>query len=197
MLDLSAVEQSLESAWLLGKLEQLLPLILGEWGLLGKGTLGVLGLALGLPLGDLCLLTLQGALVVLVVVQLGVVVLYAVEQEVAALLEERIDGEIERLKVRGKRYRGELRVGVEGSKTCGELQLGLLWGRSRELVEVRGEEVRVVHSDGQFGEDVLVTESALLQARLKVSMGRSGRARQDKAMYLSVVNLPSLYAAMN
>lgn len=58
LLDLSAVEQSLESAGLCRELEQLLPLILGKRGLLGDGALSVLGLALLLPLGDLGLLTL-------------------------------------------------------------------------------------------------------------------------------------------
>lgn len=50
LLDLLGVEHALESAGLLRQLEQLLPLILGQQGLLGQGALGVLGLALGLPL---------------------------------------------------------------------------------------------------------------------------------------------------
>ena len=75
----------------MGKLEKLLPLILGQKGLLCGGTAGVLGLALCLPLGDLGLLTGERTLVELVVVKLGVVGLYAVEEEVAGLLEEGVD----------------------------------------------------------------------------------------------------------
>ena len=41
---------------------------------------------------------------------------------------------------------------------------GLAGRRSRELVEERGEKVRVVDDNGQLGEDVLVAEAALLQA---------------------------------
>lgn len=91
LFDLTAVDKSLESRGLLGKLEKLLPLILGQQRLLCGGTAGVLGLALRLPLGDLGLLTSERTLVELVVVELGVVGLYAVEEEVASLLEEGID----------------------------------------------------------------------------------------------------------
>lgn len=164
LLNLPAVEQGLESAGLLGKLEKPLPLVLGQRGLLADGALGILGLALLLPSGDLGLLTLHGALVVLVVVELGVVVLYAVEQEVARLLEEGVDGKVERLEVGSKGHGSELRVAVEGCEAARELQLGVLgWGRG-ELVEERGDDVRVVDGDGQFGEDVLVAEAALLEA---------------------------------
>jgi len=43
-------------------------------------------------------------------------------------------------------------------------------------VEERGEEVRVVDDNGQLGEDVLVTEAALLQAADNISVWRLGIA---------------------
>jgi hypothetical protein len=52
---------------------------------------------------------------------------------------------------------------LESGETGREVQ-GLAWGRSRELVEERGEKVRVVDDNGQLGEDVLVAKTALLQA---------------------------------
>jgi hypothetical protein len=52
---------------------------------------------------------------------------------------------------------------LEGGEAGREVQ-GLAWGRSRQLVEERGEKVRVVDDNGQLGEDVLVAEAALLQA---------------------------------
>jgi hypothetical protein len=91
LFDLTAVDESLESRGLLGELEELLPLVLGQKGLLCGGTAGVLGLALRLPLGDLCLFAGERTLVELVVVEFGVVGLYAVEEEVAGLLEEGVD----------------------------------------------------------------------------------------------------------
>lgn len=164
MLDLSAVEQSLESAGFLGKLEKLLPLVLGKGGLLGNGALGVLSLALLLPLGDLGLLALKRALIVLVVVELGVVVLYAVEEQVAGLLEERVDGEVEGIEVWCEGRGSELRVAVKRSQAPGEGELGVLGRGGGELVEERGEEVRVVDADRKLSEDVLVAKAALLQA---------------------------------
>lgn len=113
-------------------------------------------------MGNLGLLTGERALVELVVVELGVVGLYAVEKEVASLLEEGVDGEIERVKVGSKRERGEVGVLFKSGEAGREVE-GLLRGRSGELVEERGEDVRVVDDDGQLGEDVLVAEAALLQ----------------------------------
>lgn len=52
---------------------------------------------------------------------------------------------------------------LEGGETGREFE-SLAWGRSRQLVEERGEKVRVVDDNGQLGEDVLVAEAALLQA---------------------------------
>jgi hypothetical protein len=48
-----------------------------------------------LPGGDLGLLTSKRSLVVLVVVELSVVVLNALKEQVARLLEEGIDGQVE------------------------------------------------------------------------------------------------------
>lgn len=107
LLDLPAVEQSLESARLLWQLEQPLPLILRKRCLFADNTLGILCLALLLPLRDLSLLSCKRSLVELVVVELGVVAFYAVQKKVAGLLEEGVDREIERFEVGGKRSRGE------------------------------------------------------------------------------------------
>ena len=52
---------------------------------------------------------------------------------------------------------------LEGGEARREVQ-GLAWGRSRQLVKEGGEKVRVVDDNGQLGEDVLVTQTALLQA---------------------------------
>ena len=73
LFHLAGVEHALESAGLLGKLEQSLPLILRQEWLLELRASGILCLPLDLPGGDLGLLTGQGALVVLEVVVLGVV----------------------------------------------------------------------------------------------------------------------------
>jgi len=100
----------------------------------------------------------------LVIVQLGVVVLYAVKEEVARLLQEGVDGKIKRLKVGSQGHSGELRIGAKSGQARGEVELGLLRGRCRELMEVRSEQMRVVHNHGQFGEDVLVAKTALLKA---------------------------------
>lgn len=91
LFDLLGVEHALQTAGLLGKLEQSLPLVLRKQGLLGKRSLGVLSLSLGLPLGNLGLLTRQLALVELEVVEVDIVGLDALEQQVASLLEEGID----------------------------------------------------------------------------------------------------------
>lgn len=114
-------------------------------------------------MGDLGLLTGERTLVELVVVKLGVVGLYAVEEEVAGLLKEGVDREVERVEVGCQGQRGKRGVLLEGGEAGREVE-GLARGRSRQLVKERGEEVRVVDDDGQLGEDVLVAETALLQA---------------------------------
>ena len=105
----------------------------------------------------------ERTLVELVVVEFGVVGLYAVEEEVAGLLKEGVDREVERVEVGCQGQRGKRGVLLEGGEAGREVQ-GLAWGRSRQLVEERGEKVRVVDDNGQLGEDVLVAETALLQA---------------------------------
>lgn len=57
LLDLSGVKHTLQTAGFLRKLEQALPLIFGERGLLESGTAGVLGFALRLPGGNFLLFT--------------------------------------------------------------------------------------------------------------------------------------------
>ena len=112
----------------------------------------------------------------MVVVKLGVVSLYAVEQQVAGLLEEGVDGKVERVEVRGQREGGERGVLFEGGKASREVErLGR--GSGGQLVQERGEEVRVVDDDGKLGEDVLVAEAALLQAEIKQSAWKQARKR--------------------
>ena len=155
LVDLAGVEHTLESARLLGKLEQPLPLVLREGSLLSRHTRRVLSLALGLPLGNLELLAGELSLVVLVVVEIGVVRLDAIEEEVAGLLKEGVDGEVERLEAR---VSGDLDgIAADVVERGGHGDLGALGG-SGYLVEERGEEVRVVDLDGELLEDVLVGE---------------------------------------
>lgn len=99
----------------------------------------------------------------MVVVELGVVGLYAVEEEVASLLEEGVNREVKRVEVGCQGEGGERGILLESGEAGREVQ-GLAGRRSRELVEERGEKVRVVDDNGELGEDVLVTETALLQA---------------------------------
>jgi hypothetical protein len=84
LLNLSADKQGLESAGLGGQLEKLLPLVL-----------------------------VKRALPVLEVVLLGLVVLDRVEHEVAALLEEGVDAEVQGVEVRREGVGADIRVARE------------------------------------------------------------------------------------
>jgi hypothetical protein len=163
LLHLLGVQHTLQSAGLLRKLEQSLPLVLGKRLLLGSNTLSVLILALGLPLCDLGLLTGELALVVLEVVEVGVVRLNALEEEIAGLLEEGVDRKVEVVD-RGVQ-RGLESVAVEVIERCGLLD-STLGGSGGDLVEESCEEVRVVDADRDLAEDVLEAELGLLQASL-------------------------------
>jgi len=162
LLDLLRVEHTLEPAGLLRELEQPLPLILGKRLLLGSDTGRVLGLALGLPLSNLGLLTSELSLVELEVVEVGVVGLDAVEEEVAGLLKERIDGNIEVVERRVER-------GVDGVleeivERRGRLR-GIPDGGRGNLVEEGGEKVRVMDDDRELDHDVLEGKLGLLEAK--------------------------------
>ena len=165
LLDLPRVEQRLQPAGLLRQLEQPLPLVLWQQWLLRRRPRRVLRLALRLPCRDLGLLACERALVVLVVVELRVVVLDALEEQVARLLEEGVDGEVERVVVGVERGLGQVRVLVQGREAGREREL-LLGGLRRQLVEERGEKVRVADGDGELDEDVRVPETVLLKAAL-------------------------------
>jgi hypothetical protein len=95
LLNLLGVQHTFQAAGFLGHLEQSLPLILRQGGLLGQHSLGILSLSLRLPLRDFSLLTGDLALIELEVVEIGVVGFDALEEEVASLLKERVDGEVE------------------------------------------------------------------------------------------------------
>lgn len=117
-----------------------------------------------------------------------------VEQLVAGLLQEGVDAEVEGVEVRGQGVGGDGGVVGELGEGGGEgVGGGGGWGGG-ELVEEGGEEVGVVDGEGEFDEDVLVAEVALLEAGCRVSK----RAWYGVVMgtYVSVVNFPSLNAAM-
>lgn len=156
LLHLPAIQQRLQPARLRGQLEQPLPLVLGQGGLLARRARRVLRLALLLPRRDLGLLARQRPLVVLVVVDLGVVRLDAVEQEVARLLEERVDAEVQRVVVGVERRLGDCVGGFEGGEGRGKRGLGRGDGLG-ELVEEGCDEVGVVDGEGELDEDVLVS----------------------------------------
>lgn len=121
LVHLASVEHALQTAGLGGKLEQTLPLVLGEEGLVESSTAGVLLCALGLPGVDLLLLAAEHTLVVLVVVDLGVVGLDAVQKEIAVLLQEGIDAEGQVVEVGGEGGGFAEGAGLEGSQGGGEL----------------------------------------------------------------------------
>lgn len=116
------------------------------------------------------------------------VVLNALEEQVAGLLEEGVDRQVERVVVRVKRRLGGVLVLEQGRKVGREVEL-LLGGLCRELVEQGGEKVRVADGDGELDEDVRVPETTLLEAAF-VSFCPFCKIVLDP--YLSVVNLPSL-----
>ena len=80
LLNLPRIEEYLKPARLLRELEQSRPFVLGKQGLLRSCACCILGLALLLPLRDLGLLARQRSLIVLVIVELDLVVLDAVEE---------------------------------------------------------------------------------------------------------------------
>lgn len=160
LLHLAGVEHSLQPAGLGRELEQTLPLVLGEEGLLERGPSGVLLAALLLPVVDLLLLTAEHTLVVLVVVGLSVVGLDAVEQEVAVLLEEGVDAERQVVEVGGEV--GGLGEGARLESAEGGREVGRPGGAGAlQLVNEGGDQVRVVDLNGQLFEDILVAEVGL------------------------------------
>jgi hypothetical protein len=164
LLHLAGVEHALQAAGLSGELEEALPLVLGEEGLLEGGAGGVLLGALLLPVVDLLLLTAKHTLVVLVVVGLGVVGLDAVQEEVAVLLQVRVDVERQVIEVGGEDGRFGVGAGLEGGERGGKVGRGS--GGGLQLVDEGGDQVRVVDLDGELVKDVLVAEGGLLETRI-------------------------------
>lgn len=163
MLHLPAVEHALQPAGLLRQLEQPLPLVLGQQGLLERGAAHVLRLALGLPLSDLILLAGKRTLVVLEVVGLGVVCLDGVKEKVAVLLQERVDAQGQVLEVGGENGGGGDRAALQSSERGREVQRPRRRVRG-QLVEEGVQEVGVVDVHGKLDEDILVSKVRLLQA---------------------------------
>ena len=162
LLYLAGVEHALESTGLLGKLEQSLPLILGQEWLLELGAGGILCLPLGLPGVNLGLLTGKRSLVVLEVVVLGVMSVDGFKKQVAILLEEWVDVEGKVVEVGSKDGGGRKGAGGQGGQ--GWRKVEIFGGRRRwELVKVGCEEVGVVNLNGEFNEDILVSETGLLE----------------------------------
>jgi hypothetical protein len=110
-----------------------------------------------------------------VVVELRVVVLDAFEEEVARLLQEGVDSEVERVVVGEEGRFGSVGVLLKSGEVGREGEL-LFGGVRGELVEEGGEEVGVVDGDGNLDEDVVVSEAALLQA---VIVSSDSRARKS------------------
>ncbi len=161
LLHLPRVEHALEPARLLRQLEKPLPLVLGQGLLLGRQARGILRLPLRLPLCNLELLAGQLPLVVLVVVEVRVVGFDAVEQQIARLLEEGVNREVQRVEgwVRGQLGLVAPDV-VEGGRE-GDLR-GL--GGRRNLVQEGREEVRVMDQDRDLDDDVPEGQLGFLQA---------------------------------
>ena len=90
------------------------------------------------------MLACEGALVVLGVVLLGLMVFDALEELVAGLLQEGVDGEVEAVEVRGERVGGDVRVVGQVGEGGGEVERGLFWGGLGQVVEEGGQEVGVV-----------------------------------------------------
>jgi hypothetical protein len=172
LIHLAGVEHAVQTAGLGWKLEQTLPLVLREEGLVESGTGGILLCALLLPRVDLLLLATEHTLVVLVVVDLGVVGLDAVQEEIAVLLQEGIDAEGQVFEVGGKSGGFAEGTGLEGSQGGGKLSRSRR-GRALQLVNEGGDQVGVVELDGQFLEDVGVAQVGLLQTAIPVSIHSS------------------------
>lgn len=161
LLHLAGVEHALQPAGLSGELEQALPLVFGEEGLLQGGTGGVLLSALLLPVVDLLLLAAKHTLVVLVVVGLGVVGLDAIKQEIAVLLEVGIDVERQVVQVGGEIGGFGVRAGLESGERG--RKVGRTGRGALQLVDEGGDQVRVVDLNGELVEDILVAEVGLLE----------------------------------
>ena len=194
LLDLAAVQHAFQTARLLRQLEQPLPLILGERSLLESCACGILSLALLLPAVDLGLLTGERTLVVLEVVGLGVVSLNAVEEKVAVLLQEGVSIKRQVVEVGSEDGGFGKRAGFQGGQGRGEVRR-THWAGGLELVDVRGDQVRVVDFDGKFDKDVLVSQVGFLQPINWLAKTRK-KHTQDQA-YSSAVNLFSLKAVKN
>lgn len=191
LLHLPRVEHALEPAGFLRQLEQPLPLVLGQGLLFGCQTRSIFRLPLRLPLCNLELLASQLALVILVVVEVRVVGFDALEQQIASLLEEGINREVQGVEgwVRGQLGLVAPDV-VEGGR---EGNLRGLGGR-RNLVQEGSEEVRVMNQDRDLDDDVPEGQLGFLQAFCNSSQHYvdGGAGELDACADLSVVNFPSL-----
>ena len=194
MLHLAAVQHALQTTRLLRQLEQPLPLVLGEKRLLESCAGGVLGLALLLPVVDLGLLPGKRTLVVLEVVGFGVVGLDAVEEKVAVLFQERVSVECQVVEVRREHGGFGEWAGFQGRQRGGKVSGGRRVG-GLQLVDVRGDQVRVVDFNGEFVKDILVSQVGFLQS--KMSVNDMDANEEGKKAYSSAVNLFSLKAVKN
>lgn len=145
-----------------------MPLVLRKEGLLECRAGGVFGLALLLPVVDLGLFTGERTLVVLEVVGLGVVSLDAVKEKIAVLLQDGVNVERQVVEVGGENGRLSERAGFQSGQRWGEIR-GSRGAGGLELVDERGDQVRVVDLDRQFNEDVLVSQVGLLQPVVCIS----------------------------
>ena len=173
-----------------------MPLVLRKEGLLECRAGGVFGLALLLPVVDLGLFTGERTLVVLEVVGLGVVSLDAVKEKIAVLLQDGVNVERQVVEVGGENGGLSERAGFQSGQRWGEIR-GSRGAGGLELVDERGDQVRVVDLDRQFNEDVLVSQVGLLQPVVCISRVLWGVSKRENLTHSSEVNLFSLNAAKN
>lgn len=86
----------------------------------------------------------------------------AVQEQVAVLLQERVDAQSQVVEVGAQRSGRRQRSSLQSSERWREVQR-LRGRRRRQLVEEGGEEVRVVDGHGEFNEDLLVGQVRLLE----------------------------------
>lgn len=161
LFNLLGIQHPLQAARLLGKLEQSLPLILGQRGLLSGKPGCVLRLSFRLPLRDLELLTGELSLIVLVVVEVRIVGLDAVKEKVASLFEKRIDGYIKSIK--GWVCGNARRVPSNIVKRCRKRNLGVV-RKGGYLMQEGGEKMGIMDNNRDLDDDVLESQLRLLEA---------------------------------
>ena len=150
LIHLSRIEHGFQPARFCGQLEQPLPLVLRQRWLFRQRPCSVLCFALRLPLLDLGLFAGQGAGVVGEVVGLDMVGFNGVEEVVAGLGQEGVDGEIEEGEIGGEGVGGGDGVAFNGGERARWLGHDARAEELGYLVQERCDAVRVVDCDGEL-----------------------------------------------